>query len=286
MRDDFSKPTIRVLSERVAGRCSLPICGAQTSGPHTDPHKSVKVGVAGHITAAARGGPRYDPSLTPEQRRHPDNGIWLCQTHGRQVDCDESVYTVDELRAWKAEAEQRATSALGRPAASAAASLEDETRQILAMKTRLKDALPSQPKDMRIIVRATSDRLYPDIDPGASVSGWFRVELWGFYHAGLEVILGIVDGVMDRQGHWSIITANQVYDETRFSAIRMWQLGRIRYADIVDCDADGDEFYMEPHIYCRFAHDGSPIGEVSYRRWQDNLDWPLYAEQRVELGTA
>jgi hypothetical protein len=37
------------------------------------------VGEAAHISAAAPGGKRYDSSLTPEERRAPSNGIWLCE---------------------------------------------------------------------------------------------------------------------------------------------------------------------------------------------------------------
>ncbi len=67
----------------------------------------VNVGVASHITAASPDGPRYDPSLTPEQRRHQSNGIWLCQNHGKLVDSDSGHFTVEKLREWKRQAEHR-----------------------------------------------------------------------------------------------------------------------------------------------------------------------------------
>lgn len=67
----------------------------------------MNVGVAAHITAASKGGPRYDPTLTRAQRRSADNGIWCCQTCGTLVDADDSKYTVEELREWKARAERR-----------------------------------------------------------------------------------------------------------------------------------------------------------------------------------
>lgn len=66
------------------------------------------MGVAAHITAASRGGARYDPSLSSEQRKSYDNGIWLCKYCGDLVDKDERTYPVELLRAWKAEVEQRA----------------------------------------------------------------------------------------------------------------------------------------------------------------------------------
>jgi hypothetical protein len=39
--------------------------------------------------------------MTPEERKHINNGIWLCATHARLVDRDESVYTIEELRRMK-----------------------------------------------------------------------------------------------------------------------------------------------------------------------------------------
>jgi hypothetical protein len=66
----------------------------------------VNIGVAAHITAASPDGPRYEPTLTAEQRRSAENGIWLCQTDGKLVDSDSVRYTVESLRAWKVAAEQ------------------------------------------------------------------------------------------------------------------------------------------------------------------------------------
>ena len=68
----------------------------------------VNVGVAAHITAAAAGGARYDASLSPEDRSAQANGIWLCQTCATLIDADENRFTVDLLRQWKRDAEERA----------------------------------------------------------------------------------------------------------------------------------------------------------------------------------
>jgi len=40
--------------------------------------ESITTGVTAHICDAAPGGPRFDPNMTVAQRRHYDNGIWLC----------------------------------------------------------------------------------------------------------------------------------------------------------------------------------------------------------------
>ncbi len=108
MRDDFPKPVVEMLTKRVGNRCSNPACRKRTSGPHTEDDKALNVGVAAHVTAASPGGPRYDPSFSPEQRRAIGNGIWLCQSCAKLVDNDEARYTKDLLNRWKQEAEAEA----------------------------------------------------------------------------------------------------------------------------------------------------------------------------------
>jgi len=51
----------------------------------------------------------------------------------------------------------------------------------------------------------------------------------------------------------------------------------------VEFDPDGDELYAEPHIFCHFSYEGSPFGEVEYRRLTGNGDWPLPGHMRIDL---
>ena len=108
MRDDFSLKTKELLAKRVANRCSNPGCRQLTSGPQEDPTKVVNIGVAAHVTAASADGPRFDPSLTPDERRSVENGIWLCQSCAKLVDNDPIRYEADVLRQWKVLAEKSA----------------------------------------------------------------------------------------------------------------------------------------------------------------------------------
>jgi hypothetical protein len=114
VRSDFSIETKRILAERANSRCSRPQCHAATSGPQLDPARALNLGVAAHITAASPDGPRYNPNLTDDQRRHPDNGIWLCQNCGKLVDNDEAAFSVTLLRDWKRQAEVSALLEIGR----------------------------------------------------------------------------------------------------------------------------------------------------------------------------
>lgn len=123
--DDFSSDTKDLLAKRVGMRCSNPNCRQPTSGPREDAGKIVNIGVGAHITAASKGGPRYDSSLTSAGRRSPDNGIWLCQNCAKLIDNDEMHYTVDLLRAWKRNSEEAARLAIESPRAETASPAGD-----------------------------------------------------------------------------------------------------------------------------------------------------------------
>lgn len=107
-RDDFTKPVRELLARRVGYRCSNPNCRILTAGPGDKQDGTVDVGVAAHITAAAKGGKRFDPLLSKEERKSAENGIWLCQIHGKQVDDAPERFTVELLREWKRLSEQAA----------------------------------------------------------------------------------------------------------------------------------------------------------------------------------
>jgi hypothetical protein len=107
-RDDFDEKTKEILARRVGYRCSNPNCRQLTSGPQTNPAKAINIGVAAHTIAASSGGPRYDASMSSEERRSPENGIWLCQNCAKLIDNDESRYTIDLLQEWKRLSERAA----------------------------------------------------------------------------------------------------------------------------------------------------------------------------------
>jgi hypothetical protein len=123
MRDDFARPVKRAAAARAGHRCSNPQCGAPTSGPSTEPGKSISVGVAAHITAASAGGPRFDPLASPGERRGIANAIWLCAKCARLVDTDPPRYPVHLLQQWKAGAERGAAEMLGHGPAPLSGSL-------------------------------------------------------------------------------------------------------------------------------------------------------------------
>lgn len=116
MRDDFNQDTKLLLAHRASLVCSNPDCSASTAGPQNDPLKALNLGVAAHITAASEGGARYDATLSSEERRSSENGIWLCQNCAKLVDNDESRFPAKLLRAWKTVREDNALHSIGKTA--------------------------------------------------------------------------------------------------------------------------------------------------------------------------
>ena len=117
MRDEFPKPVIRLLADRVNSICSNPNCRGPTRAPHSSSDKAINLGNAAHITAASEGGPRYDSTLTKEERAHFTNGIWLCDPCSRLIDTDPDRFAAELLRDWKRRAEATAAHEVCRPKA-------------------------------------------------------------------------------------------------------------------------------------------------------------------------
>lgn len=105
-RDEFTNKTKLTIAKRAGWLCSDPSCRRHTVGSNSDGDGEINLGVAAHICAAASGGPRYDPKMTSEERRSPNNGIWMCQLHSKAVDAKDSVFTVELLQKWKAQAQK------------------------------------------------------------------------------------------------------------------------------------------------------------------------------------
>ena len=105
-RDEFSKRTKNNLALRACYLCSLRGCQKITVGPSDESDsRTTNIGVAAHICAASKGGPRYVENMTQAERRHITNGIWLCSDHAALIDRDKAKYTIDILRAMKREHE-------------------------------------------------------------------------------------------------------------------------------------------------------------------------------------
>ncbi len=112
-RLEFSSKTKRVLASRVGYRCSNPNCKVRsTIGPGDDSKSVVLLGEAAHIIGAIQDGedklsPRSDSSKKVPEIIGLDNGIWLCRNCHKLVDSKTSTYSIEILRTWKKDAEDR-----------------------------------------------------------------------------------------------------------------------------------------------------------------------------------
>jgi len=186
MRDDFSEEVKRALANRVGNDCSNPECHAKTSGPQLDSTKALNIGVAAHITSASPGGPRFNLSLTNEQRCHADNGIWLCQNCAKLIDNDVSRFSETLLNAWKTIAEDRARNTIGKTAA-AVPETESQRKRRKILQWKDKTVTLSQMATGRAVMTigprigtgavnvldCDEDTVRVGVNPGSS-TGWSR----------------------------------------------------------------------------------------------------------------
>jgi hypothetical protein len=182
-RDDFTEKTKLQIAKRAGWLCSAPSCRKPTVGSNADGDGVINIGTAAHICAAAPGGPRYDPSMTSEQRRSPDNGIWLCRNHGTAVDADDPEFTVELLRAWKAQAQADSRESV---LTGVAHGLATQPRSEDEMFARLKDAAA---EDLEVFRRS-----------------------WRWPSTAIELSLQ-VDGLADAVGASALATALTTLDD-------------------------------------------------------------------------
>jgi ribosomal protein L37AE/L43A len=103
-RQDFSPKTREHLAKAAGYRCSRYRCLQQStcvSEKYGD-IVSANHGIAAHIYAAAKNGPRPAPSdMTPEKIEHVSNGIWACRNCGAEIDIMESKFSAESLQEMK-----------------------------------------------------------------------------------------------------------------------------------------------------------------------------------------
>ena len=106
-------PTVGVRAALVAlarGTCYWPACDTPVIVFVGDrPRMNLQ---QAHIRAREKGGPRYDATMTDEQRDDFANLILLCVPHHADVDNDPQAFPVGILARWKREREQGGMDAL------------------------------------------------------------------------------------------------------------------------------------------------------------------------------
>lgn len=106
------------------------------------------------------------------------------------------------------------------------------------------------------------DRLdqYPEskvLPDEGKASPFFKTELRGMYHGGIEVYLQVVELWVDGEsGAWALADDNSVGNTTAML------VGRIPFDWIVQIDKDWDEYDALTHIYCSFTRKGMPYEDI------------------------
>jgi hypothetical protein len=106
-RDPVPAAQGRVVMQRSGNACAYPGCGVALIAESLHPDDLDKpTGKIAHICAASPGGPRYDATMTTEQRGSAANLIYLCGDHHDAIDGQLNHHTVEFLRAAKADHER------------------------------------------------------------------------------------------------------------------------------------------------------------------------------------
>jgi hypothetical protein len=110
----ISEKTRKTLWGRSGNRCA--ICRHTLVVDATLRDDDSVVGEECHIVSPKERGPRFDPTFPQSQVDDAGNLILLCRVHHKQVDDQTQTYSVDTLRAKKAEHEAWVSSALSKQA--------------------------------------------------------------------------------------------------------------------------------------------------------------------------
>lgn len=123
-----------------------------------------------------------------------------------------------------------------------------------------------------VCIRSVDDVTYPrvdDIEPN-QINPWFKAVLYDFYHRGIEIWIGSAMGLkalFDENGNWELL--DDYYDERQndpqYTVKKVSMIGRIPFTSIIDYSLEGDEYSSEPHIFCKFEHEGKPYEKIYYR---------------------
>ncbi|MBY5819892.1 hypothetical protein HFN60_30335 [Rhizobium leguminosarum] len=173
--------------------------------------------------------------------------------------------------------------------------LSPEERIALRDKWRptFKDYFLKLARDKRrtdVIVRDVARLdVYPEVDEKETgISSWFRVGFLGSYDSG--VLLGL---------RWTyLVQHGDVWredDHEQPGSIKVMVVAEVPFEAIESFNADGDDYYRQPHIFCHFEYEGSPyrrryygeerqvfpdspyfyaaLAEVPKPTWIDRLKW-------------
>jgi len=120
-----------------------------------------------------------------------------------------------------------------------------------------------------IIIDISRLNKFPKIDEhSVGISPWFKLDVIGFYHRGIEVFLDDSKKVIQTRDDNGLLSWRFLRKgEDSESAMYALAVGRIPFDFIESVDwSRSDGYYNSPHFYCRFAGPlGGPYEDVVYK---------------------
>jgi hypothetical protein len=96
---------LKLLWGLAAARCAHPECRKPLIKEATPLDREAIIGKIAHIHSISANGPRHDATKSADYLNSYENLLLLCGNHHDQVDPQESTFTADILRHWKADHE-------------------------------------------------------------------------------------------------------------------------------------------------------------------------------------
>ncbi len=112
---------------------------------------------------------------------------------------------------------------------------------------------------------------YPDVNTAEKgISPWFKVEIKGLYHRGIEAFIGMPEYIKRDEGdNWHFTDHKDTGEK-----VLAYPVGRIPFDLIEYVNWDGDEYYNFPHIYCHFkAFKGQPYESIPFYTRHEGSDY-------------
>lgn len=166
MRKSPTVTTIKKIFANSGGVCAFPGCSIRL----IDDETGVNLGEMCHISAASPNGPRYDTSLTDEERNSDKNLIIFCATHHSLIDKSPEYYTVEKLKEIKINHEAKVSAIMksdfvigDKDATTFAKQVDEESIDfaiVTALPKELKAVLHYFPELIECQERNTDNRIY------------------------------------------------------------------------------------------------------------------------------
>lgn len=130
----------------------------------------------------------------------------------------------------------------------------------------------------RVLIRSIYDTKYPENTrlTGDYSAGYFRTDVYDFYHNGLQVFTFPYKKTIK-------VKVGELHDGENVGTIEEMEVevvGCVPFENIIAYDADGDEFYPYPHLFCDFPNGSDPFEDIIY---VSELRMPVDKERIVEM---